>query len=185
MGGGCPAQLNRCTGCADGPVHPARSTGVYQVGQWAEIYRPKRCATGSPPLALRQPASNQARLGRMDAAKALMPGSAPLGRLLRNRLPGNGRAAQWRTVLRLKSGSNPDRTLAHPLQHRQAAQRNGLSPACTRKHRHVGPTADDALTITPDHPMGARQQRCRMARHRSRQAAAERLHRDFQRQPVR
>ena len=54
------------------------------------------------------------------------------------RLPGNGRVARWRTVLHLKRGLNPDRTLAHPLQHRQAAQRIGLSPVCTRKHRHNG-----------------------------------------------
>ena len=44
---------------------------------------PKRSATGLPPLALRQPALSQARLGRMDAAKASMPGSAPLGRFAR------------------------------------------------------------------------------------------------------
>ena len=44
---------------------------------------PKRSATGLPPLALKQPTSSQARLGRMDAAKASMPGSAPLGRFAR------------------------------------------------------------------------------------------------------
>ncbi|MEO1407638.1 MAG: hypothetical protein AAFV54_14275, partial [Pseudomonadota bacterium] len=41
-------------------------------------------------------------------------------------------------------------------QHRQAAQFTGLSSACTGKHRSDGPKADNALTIKPDHPMGAR-----------------------------
>ena len=50
---------------------------------------------------------------------------------------------------------NPDRTTAHPLQYRQAAQRIGVSSACSRKHRSDGPEAHDALTIKPDHPMGA------------------------------
>ena len=45
--------------------------------------------------------------------------------------------------------------MAHPLQYRQAAQRIGLPPACARKHRSDGPEAYDALTIKPDHPMGA------------------------------
>ena len=47
--------------------------------------------------------------------------------------------------------------MAHPLQYRQAAQRIGLPPACARKHRSDGPEAYDALTIKPDHPMGALQ----------------------------
>jgi hypothetical protein len=47
--------------------------------------------------------------------------------------------------------------MAYSLQHRQAAQLIGLSPACTRKHRSDGPEAHDALTIKMDHPMGARQ----------------------------
>ncbi|EBA18465.1 hypothetical protein RSK20926_12119 [Roseobacter sp. SK209-2-6] len=38
-----------------------------------------------------------------------------------------------------------------------SAQRVGLSPACTGKHRSDGPEAHEALTIKPDHPMGARQ----------------------------
>ncbi len=46
--------------------------------------------------------------------------------------------------------------MAHSLQHRKAAQRSGLSPACAGKHRTSGLEADDALTINPDHPMGAR-----------------------------
>jgi len=45
--------------------------------------------------------------------------------------------------------------MAHPLQYRQAAQRIGLPPACARKHRSDRPEAYDALTIKPDHPMGA------------------------------
>ena len=45
--------------------------------------------------------------------------------------------------------------MAHPLQYRQAAQRIGLPPACARKHRSDGPEAYDALTIKPDHLMGA------------------------------
>jgi putative transposase len=52
---------------------------------------------------------------------------------------------------------NPDRAMARPLQHGQAAQRIGLPPACARKHRANGPEAHDALTIKPDHPMGADQ----------------------------
>ena len=44
---------------------------------------------------------------------------------------------------------------ARSLQHRQAAQLIGLSAACTGKRRSVGPEAHNALTIKPDHPMGA------------------------------
>ena len=45
--------------------------------------------------------------------------------------------------------------MARPLQHSQAEQRIGLPPTCARKHRANGPDADNALTIKPDHPMGA------------------------------
>jgi len=45
--------------------------------------------------------------------------------------------------------------MARSLQHRQAAQLIGLSAACTGKHRSDGPEAHNALTIKPDHPMGA------------------------------
>ena len=56
----------------------------------------------------------------------------------------------------LQRGPNPDRAMAHSLQHRQAAQRLGVSPACAPMHRSNRPEAHDALTINPDHPMGAR-----------------------------
>ena len=46
--------------------------------------------------------------------------------------------------------------LAHSLQHDQAAQRSGLPPTRAGKHRTNGPETDDALTIKPHHPMGAR-----------------------------
>jgi hypothetical protein len=49
--------------------------------------------------------------------------------------------------------------MARPLQHRQAAQRIALPPASAGEHRPDGPEAHDALTIKPDHPMGARQRR--------------------------
>ena len=50
-----------------------------------------------------------------------------------------------------------ENTMAHPLQHRQAAQLIVLSSACTGKHRSIGPETDYALTTEPDHPVGARQ----------------------------
>ena len=46
--------------------------------------------------------------------------------------------------------------MAGLLQHSQAAQRTGLPSASARKHRADGPETNDALTITPDHPTGAR-----------------------------
>ena len=67
------------------------------------------------------------------------------------------RVAQWRAVLQPSRSSNPDRAMAHPLQYGQAAQRTGLSSASARKYCDNGPKTDDALTIKPDHPMGARQ----------------------------
>jgi hypothetical protein len=45
--------------------------------------------------------------------------------------------------------------VARSLQHRQAAQRLRVSTTGTRKHRSKGPEANHALTIKPDHPMGA------------------------------
>ncbi|MGR3443355.1 hypothetical protein DU478_00595 [Thalassococcus profundi] len=42
----------------------------------------------------------------------------------------------------------------------QAAQRIRLSPTRARKLRSIGPAANDALTIKPDHPMGADQHAC-------------------------
>jgi putative transposase len=43
------------------------------------------------------------------------------------------------------------------LQRRQAAQLLGVSAASTGKHRPDGPEAHNALTIKPDHPIGALQ----------------------------
>ena len=54
----------------------------------------------------------------------------------------------------LKEGPNPDRGMAHSLQHRQAAQFIGLLSACTGEHRSDGPKADNTLTFKPDHPIG-------------------------------
>jgi hypothetical protein len=53
--------------------------------------------------------------------------------------------------------SNPDRTVASPLQHGQAAQRLGLPTVSAQKHRPDRPKADHALTFKLDHPMGAHQ----------------------------
>lgn len=66
------------------------------------------------------------------------------------------RTAQRRNLLPPSGSPNPDRAMAHSLQHRQAAQLFGLPSARARKHRSNGPEAHDALTIKPDHPMGAR-----------------------------
>ena len=54
----------------------------------------------------------------------------------------------------LAGSPNPDREMAHSLQHRQATQFIGLSSACTGKYRSDGPKADNALTFKPDHLMG-------------------------------
>ncbi|MDJ0628825.1 MAG: hypothetical protein QNJ44_11240, partial [Rhodobacter sp.] len=40
---------------------------------------------------------------------------------------------------------------------RQAAQRSGIPATGAGKHRSIGPETDHALTINPDHPMGALQ----------------------------
>ncbi len=53
--------------------------------------------------------------GRTDTVKASMPGSAPLGSILRMRLPGSGRVPERRDVLHLERSPNPDRAIAHPL----------------------------------------------------------------------
>ena len=60
---------------------------------------PKLFGTGSMPWEQRQPSSSPAVFGRAVTAKASTRSSAPLGRLLCNRLPGNGRAAEWRDLL--------------------------------------------------------------------------------------
>ena len=54
-------------------------------------------------------------------------------------------------------GPDPDREMAAPLQHCQTAQRSGIPSAGTRKHRPDRPETDHALTIKPDHSMGADQ----------------------------
>ena len=46
--------------------------------------------------------------------------------------------------------------MARSLQYGQAAQRIGLSPTGPGNNSPDGPEAHDALTIKPDHPMGAR-----------------------------
>ena len=56
----------------------------------------------------------------------------------------------------LAGSPNPDREMAHSLQHRQATQFIGLSSACTGKYRSDGPKADNALTFKPDYLMGVR-----------------------------
>ena len=45
---------------------------------------------------------------------------------------GSATSCSMRTVLKLKGGPNPNREIAHSLQHRQAAQFIGLSSACNR-----------------------------------------------------
>lgn len=78
-------------------------------------------------------------------------------RLLRKlQCPVQGRTVERRTVLQSARGKNPDRAMASSLQHRKAAQLAGVSSSSTGKHRDNGPKADDALTIKPDHPIGAR-----------------------------
>ena len=50
----------------------------------------------------------------------------------------------------LKEGPNPDRGMAHSLQHRQAAQFVRLSSTRARKHRSDRPKANNALTFEPE-----------------------------------
>ena len=115
---------------------------IYQVRQWAGIY----CSEGE---GLDRSGRHQDGLHRTRIT---------LGKWMLRKLqrPVPRRTAQWRTVLQLKGSPNPDRGMAHSLQHRQATQFIGLSSACTRKHRSDGPKADNALTFKLDHPMGAR-----------------------------
>ena len=79
-------------------------------------------------------------------------------RLLRElQCPISRRVAKRRDLLLTQRGADPDRALAPSLQHSQAAQLAGISPACTRGIRPNGPEADDALTIKLDHLVGADQ----------------------------
>ena len=66
--------------------------------------------------------------------------------------------AEWRSLLRIQEGPDPDRAMAPARQHRQTAQRFGLRCTTARKHPRNGPEAHAALTIKPDHAMGAVQQ---------------------------
>ncbi len=68
-----------------------------------------------------------------------------------------GWITQWRGLHHIARGSNPDRTLASPLQYGQAAQRLRLPPGSAQEHRPDRPKTDHALTFKLDHPMGALQ----------------------------
>ena len=69
--------------------------------------------------------------------------------------------AERRGLHHVTRGPDLDRTLAAPLQHRQAAQRLRIPAAGTKKHRPDRPETDHALTFKLDHPMGALQDSAR------------------------
>ena len=70
-------------------------------------------------------------------------------------LPIPRRAPRRRDLLLAPRGPDPDRTVAPTLQYGQAAQRPRIPAAGSGKLHHNGPETDHALTIQPDHSMGA------------------------------
>ena len=70
-------------------------------------------------------------------------------------LPVPRRAPQQRDLLLASRGPDPDRTVAPPLQYGPAAQRPRIPATGSGKLHPNGPEADHALTIQPDHSMGA------------------------------
>ncbi len=162
---GSPAQLNRRAGRIDRSVHPARPAGIYQIRQWPGIYRSE--GAGLDRCRGRQNRLHRTWVTPLNDCKQSLAGQRMGERILRKlQCPIPRRTAQRRNLLQLARGANPDRAMAHPLQHDQAPQLFGLSSARARKHRSNGPEADDALTIKPDHPMGARHSRKSMLKAR-------------------
>ncbi len=113
-------------------------------------------------------------LGKVGVRTLYIAPGSPWGKRLQRELQrlAARRTAQWRNLLQPRRGQGADRGVAASLQHRPPAQQPGLPPAGTGggetaiaglRCRFAPPTpgngggGDDALTINPDHPVGAAQ----------------------------
>ncbi len=143
------------------------------VRGWIDAVGAKRVfiEPGSPLSGHRHAMPCRAVHGRTATAKASTRSSAPLGRLLCNRLPGNGRAVKRGDILLPRRSPRGDRGVARPLQYRAAtlvagisAARAGSRPLAFTRRWFVSASGNDdgtkarhALRLKPDHPIGAGQ----------------------------
>jgi len=127
--------------CSDGPVHLARPSCPFQVGQ-----RPRVHSSG---------------FSRLDCGGRSQDGlhrtRLALGeRVLRKlQCPVPRRTAERRDILLSTRSTDHHRKLEETLQHQTTPQRSGLPPTRPRNHHPDGKQANHALTFKLDHSSGA------------------------------